>query len=260
MNDDAGRQHGKAALQKCDIFVHLQNRDQPFFICQCQIRAAQHVQKMQLDPVHTDLSQMACRLHDHFRRLAGKTQNHVRNDLDIQCMKPIYRRIENGQPVAAADIARGFVVHGLKPQLNEYGLLFTQAREHAKDIFRQTVRARGNGKRDDIVRLHRLQKQRLQPGYIPVGIRELLKIGDEPGVMRFFAENQLCLLQLFRNGSQAGRGKLAASRAEHAASCTERSVAVRAGAACGKRKLADLAAEAIFEVRAQRIVMFHSVS
>ena len=37
-----------------------------------------------LDSVHTDLSQMACRLHDHFRRLAGKSQNHVRNEMCIR--------------------------------------------------------------------------------------------------------------------------------------------------------------------------------
>ena len=70
-------------LEQVDIVLRREHLELPGSIILCQIRAAQHVQKMQLDPVHTDLSQMACRLHDHFRRLAGKSQNHVRNDLDI---------------------------------------------------------------------------------------------------------------------------------------------------------------------------------
>ena len=50
---------------------------------------------MQFHTVHRELPQMARGLHDHLRRLTGKAEDLVRDDLNIQRVKLLYRVVKD---------------------------------------------------------------------------------------------------------------------------------------------------------------------
>ena len=95
MNDDLGRQNSKALLQNVNIRVKLQHLYASVRIFPRQIGSAQDMQQMQFHTVHRELPQMARGLHDHLRRLTGKAEDLVRDDLNIQRVKLLYRVVKD---------------------------------------------------------------------------------------------------------------------------------------------------------------------
>ena len=83
-----------------------------------QIRAAQHMQQVQLDALRPALTDIARGLHHLRIRLPRQAENLVHNDLQTGRAETADRTVKHWQIVAAADIGRALRMDGLQAELD----------------------------------------------------------------------------------------------------------------------------------------------
>ena len=103
------------------------------------------MKELELDAEGLKASDIGYRFQHLLVCLARQSQDNVSNYRDLALREAIHRILEACQGKAAADEAPSLGMDGLQPQLYPYGLYLVQLFQEGKDVFRQAVRACGNG-------------------------------------------------------------------------------------------------------------------
>ena len=115
------REDAQTLLEQVDIVLWREHLELSGGIIRRQIRAAQHMQQVQLDALRPALTDIARGLHHLRIRLPRQAEDLVHNDLQTGRAETADRTVKHRQIVAAADIGRDLRMDGLQAELDPEG-------------------------------------------------------------------------------------------------------------------------------------------
>lgn len=118
VDDRLRREDAQTLLKQVDIVLRREHLELPGSIILCQIRAAQHMQQVQLDALRPALPDIARGLHHVGVRLAGDAEDLMHDDLESGGAQTAHRIVKHRQVIAAADIGRAARMDGLQTELD----------------------------------------------------------------------------------------------------------------------------------------------
>ena len=257
MDDGLRREHFQRCHDEIRVLFQCEERKRVSFILFCHLRAFENVQELELYSVETgaEAGQPGDGFQHIFPGLPGQPEDDVNNDSDFALFEAFVGIFEDRECVAPVESMSGAFMDGLETQLYPDRLYTVQVGEHVEDLIRQTVRPGADGDCGNLRKGGCFEEEIPKARRIAIGICEGLEVGDvsalifrDPGgdLGIYPASGPRDLLCDGGGGFREISGT--ALRAEGTATVSERSVPVRAGAACREGELIYFCPEGLLQM------------